>query len=181
MPTFKGAKDLAKYQKARAAAFQREAARVTAKEGERLVKRLQARALQLTSGTRTTRELAILGHPYKRSRRRYSQRERAARAALKSARLLPINRQSGRLQQEMKVYAVSVKLGRDIRLRLKVRNAAPYAVYLLDPEGRGTKTMRPRGFWKAFLKSYGKYNAQQIRSARRKAQRAAERYVARAL
>lgn len=177
MATFNSAKELAKYQKARAAAFQRLTGKVTQKEGDRLAKRMQTRALQLTSGTRTTRELAILGHPYKRSRRRYTSRERAARAVLKSARLLPINRQSGRLQEEMKVYAVIRRLGRDTRLILRIKNAAPYALFQLDPEGKGTKTMRPRGFWKALVKSYGRYNAQQIKSAQRKAQRAARRYL----
>ena len=177
MATFKSAKALAAYHKARAAAFQRSSGAVTAKEAERLRKRVENRALGLTSGTRTTYELQLLGHPYKRSRRRYTQNERLARASLKTARLLPINRQTGRLQDEMKVIAVVRRFGNRSVLTMRLRNRAPYAVYQLDPEGRGTKTMRPRGFWKALQKSMTIYDARQMHTARIKAKRAAERYL----
>lgn len=177
MATFKSAKALAAYHKARAAAFQRESGAVTAKEAERLRKRVEKRALQLTSGTRTTYELRLLGHPYKRAQRRYTANERLARASLKTARLLPINRQTGRLQEQMKVIAVVRRFGNRQILSLRLRNRAPYALYQLDPENKGTKTMRPRGFWKALQKSMTTYDARQIHNARIKAKRAADRYL----
>ena len=177
MATFTSAKALADYQKKRASAFRREQSAVTSKEAERLVKRMNTRVQGLLSGTRTTKELMYLGHPYKRSRRRYSERERQARAVLKTARLLPINAQTGRLKKATHVYAVVTKFGSHQRIGLRLKSTADYALYQIDPEGKGTKTMRPRGFWKALMKSYQKYDQSQMRSARLKAARAAAKYL----
>lgn len=179
MATFNSTKALANYQKARAAAFRREQGKVTQQEADRLVKRMNSRVQQLLSGTRSTYELRLLGHPYKRSRRRYTTNQRAARAALSPVRLLPINAQTGNLKKQTHVYAVVRKFGSYQRIILKLKSTVAYSLYQIDPDNRGTKYMKPRGLWKALQKSLRTYDAGQIRNARRKAARVAQKYVTR--
>lgn len=178
MATFTNARDLANYQRKKAQAFRREQGQVTQQEADRLVKRMNTRVQGLLSGRLSTEQLTFMGHPYRRSRRRLTSNQRAFRqnTGLR-ARLLPINVQSGALKEGTHVYAVVRRFGSHQTIVLKLRSNVAYALYQLDPENKGTKYMKPRGFWKALQKSYVKYDAAQIRNARLKVKRAADKLL----
>lgn len=91
-------------------------------------------AVDLTSGTYSTQELRRMGHPYSR---RHPNPAAAPR--------LPINRQTGQLQDALRV--VLQFAGETVKIWLKVNH--PHAVVLSE---KGTSKMVARGFWKELHK-----------------------------
>jgi hypothetical protein len=99
---------------------------------------------ELTSGSIPTETFIALGHPLGRTGAgRMRGISDLARQALKfrgSVPLLPINRQTGDLQESLKVEG---PIGSD--KRYIVGFTAPYAPFVLSPTG--TRLMVPRGFF----------------------------------
>lgn len=93
----------------------------------------QGKAIELTSGTVSARELARAGHPFARK----GSRKRAKAGRLLPA--LPINAQRGRVRRGWRVFQ-----GRAGHFVLQ--NIEPAARYVLAPGG--TKTMVDRRFWR---------------------------------
>lgn len=129
------------------------------KEAASIAAQYRQHGVGLLSGTRTTRELRRMRHPFARAHGsiqavsgktgniyRVSATNARARATAGFLPLLPINRQSGRLLQAFRVVPVSSGDG----YVFFVRDSVPYALYQIDPDNRGTRRMLPRGFWKAF-------------------------------
>lgn len=116
--------------------------------------------IELTGGRVSQKTLRRLGHPYARgqsrsgsisaanavgryTRRRGSSRAKNARAGLTGgAPLLPVNRQSGRLQGSMRLRRVS---GGVQSFRVGPTRAAGKSLYGIIPGGTGRVVAR--GFW----------------------------------
>ncbi len=104
----------------------------------------------LTSGSISAKTLAKLGHPFGRGQspqkrgagnmnlaRRATSKKKLAKAGMRGrVPLLPINVQSGRLRRSFRVVGTGTSVS--------VNNSAPYARYILNPQG--TKYMVGRGF-----------------------------------
>lgn len=103
-------------------------------------------ALELTSGTTSTKTLRKMGHPFGRIRTTLPGKGRM-RGRLP---LLPINRQTGRLQRGLRI----VEQQKQTMQTIDIRSRAPYTKYILALGG--TRRMVARGYkpeverrWKA--------------------------------
>lgn len=103
---------------------------------EELVDKMRAQAVKLTSGTVTTAQLRAMDHPFAR---------RHGRALIPT---LPINLQTGRLQQSLRVMPRTVRGDPMWQLQF----TAPYSQFVLRPGG--TTKMLARGFWSAMRRYY---------------------------
>jgi hypothetical protein len=161
MATFTSAERLAYYQKSQAIAKKGIMASDNYRNAERMREKLEKRGKQLMSGSISTEQLRVLGHPYKRDRRLYTTSQRSARAFQGRVNLLPINVQhENGLRSRFQVYLVRLTDAVQIRFR----DNSPHAQFQIDPANEGTRNMRPRGFMIALLDSYRKYLAIQNRN-----------------
>ena len=140
MATFQNPTALANHQKKRAQNVKRS----LTIEAASLVRGQKEEALKLTSGTVSSKRLAQMGHPFGRvatgNRRKGRMRGSLPR--------LPINRQSGALQQSLRVFHRAE--GGDMVWRLQFM--APHAKFVLAVGG--TRKMVARGFYAALRKRY---------------------------
>jgi hypothetical protein len=97
------------------------------------IKEMGKIAVELTSGTVSTRELRRMGHPFSRRRPQASVPK------------LPINKQSGNLQDAIRIVRRVRGDGEEIYLQVN----SPHAMVLAKG---GTSRMVPRGFFEAFAK-----------------------------
>lgn len=117
----------------------------------RLTLHMLRHGAELTAGSITTAELRAAGHPFARRKlsRRGFLRERVGRGQRLVSRhsfgqsfpLLPINRQSGKLQRSL---SVRVNRATATEQDIAFHATAPYAKYILAPGG--TRLMVARGF-----------------------------------
>ena len=149
MATFTRAEDLARHQRERAKRVQR-SMELGSQEVAESAKR---HASLLVSGFISTKDLARLDHPFAR-------RHGSARLPV-----LPINMQSGRLRNSLRVF--KRKTGDVTMWRLQFM--APYAKFVLSPTG--TKRMLPRNFWNALRLHVERVNTPTMRRFLRNAQR----------
>lgn len=175
MATFRSASALANYQRKRAEAVARTIGKITKEEARSIVQRLEIRAAQLTSGGLPTSVLRDMGYPYARKRRRLTTRQRSARRLLGRVRLLPINVQTNTLRSSIQIYPRFWTSGNGMRIAFWLKSDVPYASFQLDPKDRGTKHMKPRGFWKALNEHLKKYELKEIRKAQLRAKRLSEK------
>jgi len=140
MATFTNPRQLASHQRRRAQNVRRS----LTIEAASLVRGQKEEALKLTSGTVSTKRLSQMGHPFGRmttgNKRKGRMRGTLAR--------LPINRQTGRLQQSLRVFHRYE--GGNVVWRLQFM--APHGKFVLARGG--TRKMVARGFWTALRKRY---------------------------
>lgn len=104
-------------------------------ETDQLLGVMHGAAIDLTSGTISTRELRRRGHPFAR---------RGSTSIRTATPLLPINFQTGRLQRSLRTFR------RPFGWQLQF--TAPEAKFVLAPGG--TKLMVPRKFWTEMRRRY---------------------------
>lgn len=140
MATYRTPSDLAAGQRRRFA----NAKRSMTVANRELAKAMQGHAIRLTSGNVSTETLRKLGHPFARQGpgvndtipMRSGGRKRRVRVTVRGvAPLLPINKQTGRLQRSLRIIPVKDEF--------RLQFTAPYARYALAP----TKFIVNRNFW----------------------------------
>lgn len=162
MGTYRSAKDLARAQRDRA----NETSRMLKIEHGKLANDCYQEAHRITGGRLSTRMLRAMGHPYGRrsgsfsdikSRKTVLGRQRTTKGTRMRLPGLPINRQSGRLQQAIKLNrrTGTGKVSQVYILQV-LGNIAPYAKYVLSLGG--TTRMVPRPFWTHLQKYWKKKN-----------------------
>lgn len=162
MGTFRNPHDLARHQKAKA---ERQAHSLKVGHSK-LANECYQEAWRITSGRISTRTLRAMGHPYGRrsgsysdvtSRRAVLGRQRTVKGSRMRLPGLPINRQSGKLQQAIKLNrrGGTGKVSQSYVLQV-LRNIAPYAKYVLSLGG--TVKMVTRPFWTHLYKYWKRKN-----------------------
>lgn len=136
-------------------------------EHRKLAYKIADEHLNLTGGSTSSKELARRGYPFGRRRGRITitlhshggRRERFRASKVRSViptPLLPINRQSGRLQRSLRIIPEG-----GIGLQsFRIQFTAPHAPYVLAPGG--TKRMVARGFRTEMRRRFAILNRQTI-------------------
>jgi len=156
MGTFHNPKSLANHQKEKAERL----AHMMKIEHAKVANDCYLEAHRLTGGRVTTRQLRAMGHPYGRragsssnikTKRTTLGRQRNIKGTRARLPALPINRQSGRLQDAIRLSrrSGSGKVAQTYILQV-LRNMAPYAKYILSLSG--TIKMVTRPFWQTLFK-----------------------------
>lgn len=162
MGKFTNANELAKKQRKKA-----DQALKSLKIGhQKLAEDCYLEARKITSGRTSTKSLKAMGHPYGRRSSSYSDiksrktilgRQRTAKGSRMRMPGLPINKQTGRLQNSIKVDRRGGN-GKSIQtytLRI-INSIAPYAKYVLSLGG--TVKMVARPFWQHLFKFWKRKN-----------------------
>jgi hypothetical protein len=122
-------------------------------EHRRMAELLYGDMQKRTSGRVSTATLRRLGHPFSRAKARGFKGGVSGRVKAMGVPKLPINRQTGRLQQSLRMTKVSGGI-QSYRLEFM----APHARYVLAQ--RGTRKMVARGFWTAVKTDWESRNRQ---------------------
>lgn len=146
MPTFVSPLDLYRHQKAAFDTTERTSKQAYRQIGEGAFRDLR----ELTSGEISTAELRSMGHPFARqgasrrgaSKSYISRKSIAAKAIKDLAPLLPINRQSGRLQRSIKLIHRSNRYTAEDSVYFDPLIAG-FSIYSIKPDG--TNKVVPRG------------------------------------
>jgi len=120
-------------------------------EHRNMAEMLMGDAQTLTSGRVSTRTLRKLGHPFSRNKGRAFKGGVNARVAAIGIPKLPINRQTERLQQSLRMTKVAGGIQ-----SYRIEFLAPHAKYVLAQGG--TKKMVAREFWTAMRKHWDSRN-----------------------
>lgn len=152
MPTFTNGYALAQAQKLRFGVLVR-SLRV---EHAQLAKDMGEKAVDLTSGRISSKTLKLMGHPFGRGKGRRALKG-GGRATNIGGRvsLLPINRQTGRLSNSLRVFKRQT-----VPQTFILQFMAPHAKFVLSLTG--TRRMVPRGFWPAMGAAWRQRNKRLI-------------------
>lgn len=153
MATFQDAAQLVRAQRARADGL----ARKFKLEHREMANQLYEEAHHLLSGGTSQRTLTALGHPFGRRTVLNGQpgRQRRVKGLTSLLPALPINTQSGRLREALRLLQRNSGSKQVFLLQVS-KSLAPYAKYVLNTSG--TVKMVTRPFWAALQKSWRKKN-----------------------
>jgi len=123
----------------------------------RVAKIARDEAIKLTSGGVSSQQLAQMGHPFGRNAPSARAKGRRIGKMRGSLPRLPINRQTGELQQSLQIMLRSTTDG----TRFFVQFTSPHAIVLIPG---GTQKMAARGFWTAFHRKMKPALASELRT-----------------
>ena len=161
MGTFYRAKDLARHQRLKAERL----AHTLRVFHSNLAQDCYHEAKIITGGTTSTRDLNAMGNPYGRrggsysdikSRKTMLSRQRTVKGSRVKLPPLPINKQTGKLSQAIKLSKHTGGNAVQSYVLQVYRNIAPYAKYVLSLGG--TVKMVARPFWQYLFKFWKRKN-----------------------
>lgn len=130
--------------------------RIAIEEHDAMASDIKTAQKSLTSGGITTKKLRELGHPFSRARWKtldpmIKRAARKRRQGVGHVPLLPINRQTGKLQKSLQAKKIKYPDALNVN---QIEFTAPHAKFILG--AKGTKRMLPRGFAQAVVKIFKK-------------------------